>query len=651
MGANKQPNIVIFPSTTINELYLAGLISMRTRNILGKNRVMDYGAIAIYLDPENRYKRLPGFGPKLIQDITHLRDLYTLQQQRNLEQLATQVYHEYCANTTANGIARLKRLYPTGDKLYLDLMQHTETIVKQLDGCTQPERVAIVPLITQFFSRLIATAKGTEGIQDKEVNTLCHQYKLLTQALTAATPTPKKQYALNPKLKAIVQSAYEEIAKRTLTKTLLKKIQAKYPTYEQIMPLLNQPERSLITHLGQSPACQGTKALSTFMETLRKMLTQVADGKHIVPLTDWRSYETGDIPATDKKWIQTYYTTHQHWPLFYLLINYFRNSTAQQDLLYAYRYGLTDGKAHTFREIGKQFGMSAQNASQIGQPDKLQFYNTQIGTSLEWKFTYQSLYELGFLHKQSNAFLQLCEEEHLSITFAQFARLAPLITPYCSYPIKGEECILIHPEMVTPTEVESYIQEADHWLTNPKKARVTIEQMVKPVPKKKRAIAAAITTYYLKFKGKSITDSTVSLLSKQDELKHQIQQILADHGKPMKPSEIAARVTLEHVSLSSIRTMLSTEKEFVLLMNRGTYGLSRWKHISPLTIRDFVYQLIRKAGHPLHVDEIIQQTQPYYPNTNAHSIYSSILSDTSGRFVQISPRMYDMKRKSRKKKQ
>lgn len=119
----------------------------------------------------------------------------------------------------------------------------------------------------------------------------------------------------------------------------------------------------------------------------------------------------------------------------------------------------------------------------------------------------------------------------------------------------------------------------------------------------------------------------------------------------MKPSEIAARVTLEHVSLSSIRTMLSTEKEFVLLMNRGTYGLSRWKHISPLTIRDFVYQLIRKAGHPLHVDEIIQQTQPYYPNNNAHSIYSSILSDTSGRFVQISPRMYDIKRKSRKKKQ
>ncbi|MES2876288.1 MAG: sigma factor-like helix-turn-helix DNA-binding protein [Patescibacteria group bacterium] len=93
-------------------------------------------------------------------------------------------------------------------------------------------------------------------------------------------------------------------------------------------------------------------------------------------------------------------------------------------------------------------------------------------------------------------------------------------------------------------------------------------------------------------------------------IRDKIYVILADNGKPMHFSDIAKAIKKsdfkrKDVTTQAIHNELIKDKRFVLI-GRGIYALDSWGY-SKGTVADIISDVLRKAGTPLHRDEIVKR--------------------------------------------
>ena len=93
-------------------------------------------------------------------------------------------------------------------------------------------------------------------------------------------------------------------------------------------------------------------------------------------------------------------------------------------------------------------------------------------------------------------------------------------------------------------------------------------------------------------------------------IRDKIYVILADHGKPMHFSDIAKAIKKsdfkrKDVTTQAIHNELIKDKRFVLI-GRGIYALDSWG-FSKGTVADIIADVLKKAGEPLHRDEIVKR--------------------------------------------
>lgn len=93
-------------------------------------------------------------------------------------------------------------------------------------------------------------------------------------------------------------------------------------------------------------------------------------------------------------------------------------------------------------------------------------------------------------------------------------------------------------------------------------------------------------------------------------IRDKIYVILADNGKPMHFSDIAKSIKKsdfkrKDVTTQAIHNELIKDKRFVLI-GRGIYALDSWGY-SKGTVADIITDVLKKAGEPLHRDEIVKR--------------------------------------------
>ncbi len=93
-------------------------------------------------------------------------------------------------------------------------------------------------------------------------------------------------------------------------------------------------------------------------------------------------------------------------------------------------------------------------------------------------------------------------------------------------------------------------------------------------------------------------------------IRDKIYVILADNNKPMHFSEIAKAIKSsefkrKNVTTQAIHNELIKDKRFVLI-GRGIYALNSWGY-SKGTVSDIIADVLKKAGEPLHRDEIVKR--------------------------------------------
>jgi DNA-directed RNA polymerase delta subunit len=93
-------------------------------------------------------------------------------------------------------------------------------------------------------------------------------------------------------------------------------------------------------------------------------------------------------------------------------------------------------------------------------------------------------------------------------------------------------------------------------------------------------------------------------------IRDKIYVILAEHAQPMHFSEIAGEIKdsdfkRKDVTTQAIHNELIKDKRFVLI-GRGIYALDSWGY-SKGTVSDIITKVLKKAGEPLHRDEIVKR--------------------------------------------
>lgn len=93
-------------------------------------------------------------------------------------------------------------------------------------------------------------------------------------------------------------------------------------------------------------------------------------------------------------------------------------------------------------------------------------------------------------------------------------------------------------------------------------------------------------------------------------IRDKIYVILADNGKPLHFSDIAKSIKdsdfkRKDVTTQAIHNELIKDKRFVLI-GRGIYALDNWGY-SKGTVSDIITDVLKKAGEPLHRDEIVRR--------------------------------------------
>ena len=93
-------------------------------------------------------------------------------------------------------------------------------------------------------------------------------------------------------------------------------------------------------------------------------------------------------------------------------------------------------------------------------------------------------------------------------------------------------------------------------------------------------------------------------------IRDKIYVILHDAGKPMHFNEIAASIKdssfkRKDVTTQAIHNELIKDKRFVLI-GRGIYALKEWGYEKG-TVADVIAKVLKKAGEPLHRDEIVKR--------------------------------------------
>ncbi|HEX8389907.1 MAG TPA: sigma factor-like helix-turn-helix DNA-binding protein [Candidatus Saccharimonadales bacterium] len=93
-------------------------------------------------------------------------------------------------------------------------------------------------------------------------------------------------------------------------------------------------------------------------------------------------------------------------------------------------------------------------------------------------------------------------------------------------------------------------------------------------------------------------------------IRDKIYVILQETGKPMHFSEIATSIKdsdfkRKDVTTQAIHNELIKDKRFVLI-GRGIYALNEWGYKKG-TVADIITDVLKKAGEPLHRDEIVKR--------------------------------------------
>jgi DNA-directed RNA polymerase delta subunit len=154
----------------------------------------------------------------------------------------------------------------------------------------------------------------------------------------------------------------------------------------------------------------------------------------------------------------------------------------------------------------------------------------------------------------------------------------------------------------------------------------------------------------------SLLASGIELIDEDDDLRQavslapiysrpQVTQLLAeiaktikDHGKPITPAKLRAKLPSE-LDASTLEQLMRVSKKLAYF--DGKWGLITWPEVNPKSIRDKTYLVLSRHGRPLHFSEIAKHVRGLGSSkrdVTIQAVHNELIKDP--RFILIGRGIY-----------
>ena len=280
------------------------------------------------------------------------------------------------------------------------------------------------------------------------------------------------------------------------------------------------------------------------------------------------------------------------------------------------RFGLFDRK-ETLEQIGELLGITRERVRQL---EKAILIRLKIAAD-EGKIP--AVHDIERLIVRD-----LSENGRVARVQDITARMTELKVPTPEIKARVAFVAELSPKLVVINENDTYhqgvgiVENGDE-----KKVRSSIDEIVKTIKKHGEPIDIETLHGMLSYESpaqvRALASLSKGLASLKDvwglvrwptvnpkNIRDKIYVILADNSKPMHFSDIAKKIKdsdfkRKNVTTQAIHNELIKDKRFVLI-GRGIYALDTWGY-SKGTVSDIIAGVLKKAGEPLHRDEIVKR--------------------------------------------
>lgn len=339
-----------------------------------------------------------------------------------------------------------------------------------------------------------------------------------------------------------------------------------------------------------------------------------------------------------------------HLPMFFLLWKYLRMSSNNSDHTYALRYGIIDNRQRSMAQLAEEMGISTERVRQLCMGKK-SLGNTAIKNHADWS-NYQYLFQLSFLHRNSEEWEIIAANEQLNISFETFAALIRIVADFSILRFsRSDNWYIIINSSYENLNLKEYINCLRE-IFNEKRTNVSSENINNILPGLSKMSIDIISKISTEVLGFDIDQNGLLRLPQNSiDIPAELYDILYQNGKPMHIKDLFDVFKYrypehKYTDFSQIKHSLYQHPHILPIGKSSRYALDFWDDIYFGSIRNLLVDLLDSSEIPLHIDHLIREVKKFYPRTSKSSVMSTMADESKMRFKVFGNGYYGLSSKN-----
>lgn len=320
--------------------------------------------------------------------------------------------------------------------------------------------------------------------------------------------------------------------------------------------------------------------------------------------------------------ILRYYSEYQSFPLFFILLEYLRNSDKREHQIFCMRFGLNDGEPKSLEEIALEFNLSRERIRQILTKPILE--QTPLSKIDDWKQYFNE--DILFFSSESEYFKTIIRTEKLQLHFEAFAQLYCSFFSYkyfdeygCQFIVSSRYAKPIKKAFATLSKLQENNFSEDTY--------ITYSAIFPDVLFKNPLVYNLILTEVAKCLEIKVVNEAFLFEQNFIDVEKEVYDFLYQKGEPIHIDLIQKylqdKYPDKHFALPSLKAKICCNQNIVPVGKTSLYKLKIWRNIFSGNIRDLIREIMNNRDLPIDLDELTDKVTDVF-ETNKKNIHSSI---------------------------
>lgn len=648
--------MVLTYHTSTAELHSAGLLSRRAVNELASIGITTMGELLQADDEGIDFSRMRKIGVKTLDEIVNtvgiardsnvsppLPELSLSQYYPDtVDRYATEAYRETLEMFAGPAADDFKAEFPDTARLSGMLVAGTDALHAVPAGLTMRRIQTRCRMLEHYYHGLSLRLGADETLRDTPLHEVCRTiasaagemgrelpYELLYRRVMTDTQRQRLMTEFDWMLyRASARAANILIQQTDALGTLIKLFRSPVSEYASLCP--GHSMRKTISEIFELNA-ELRRSFDTIMSMDKRQITRM----HVAETYPF-------LFSPSQRFVTTYINIYDSVPMFHLMEQYLRGSRLRNDRIYCLLKGVDDKSDATTRALAAKYGLTAERVRQLAESGP-QMLSATWYTELDPKKLYPDLLALPYISTATRSPLgRIREDEQLSVTTMGLLRLFSLLSGYPLFEFEGF-AVVVNRDVIGDFDIKHFSDNLQAIVSDRRSDDRTMDMRffmrLHKIRTTRLTVELARHIAIHAFGCRPAEGEHVRLRRTCVDVSIECYRILRDNGNVMHISDIFREFknrfpTHKFTDPNQLRRLLWSHPQIRPVGKQSTYGLAEWSHVYYGSMRDLLIECISASDSPVPLDELLEYVRRHYPEATATNLYSTMTSDTMGRFKQ-----------------